>query len=150
MASANFNEEIIDLTEVVEEGPGVKKRQPISPPLPPRREPHRTQEDFQSIPDSPLKKFILAEQEEPPTPQMRREVPKRPPPPLDPPKPSPGPPEKDSRLLEQSAAAQVEKWMNREGAQLIERMIRKMFPPIAEEVLRKEIEKLKAEAGEKS
>jgi hypothetical protein len=148
MASANFNEEIIELTEVVEEGPGVKKRT-ITPSPPAPKRTYRSEDDFQSIPDSPLKKFILAEKEEDPTPQLKREVPKSPPPPPEPPRMSPGPSEKDPRLLEQSAAAQVEKWMNREGAQLIERLIRKMFPPIAEEVLRKEIEKLKAEAEEK-
>jgi uncharacterized small protein (DUF1192 family) len=33
---------------------------------------------------------------------------------------------------------------------MLERMVREMFPRIAQEVLRKEIEKLKAEAEEKS
>ena len=146
MASANFNEEIIELTDVVEEGPGVKKRTVI-PPAP--KKTYASEDDFQSIPDSPLKKFILAEKEEDPTPHLRREAPKSPPSPPEPPRLSPSPPEKDPRLMEQSVAAQVEKWMNREGAQLIERIIRKMFPPIAEEVLRKEIEKLKADAEDK-
>ena len=147
MANGNFNEEIIELTDVVEEGPGVKKRPPIPPPAP-RKEPQRDDEVFQSIPDSPLKKFILAEKEDP-TPQLKRELPKSPPPQPEPSRPSPVPGAKDSRLLEQSVAAEVEKWMNREGAQVIERLLRKMFYPIAEEVLRKEIEKLKAEAEEK-
>jgi hypothetical protein len=148
MANGNFNEEIIELTEVVEEGPGVKKKPILPPTPPPRKETQRDEEVFQSIPDSPLKKFILAEKEDP-TPQLKREILKSPPPLPEPPRPSPVPAEKDSRLLEQAAAAQVEKWMNREGAQVIERLLRKMFYPIAEEVLRKEIEKLKAEAEEK-
>jgi hypothetical protein len=149
MANANFNEEIIELTEVVEEGPAIKKRPTSSLPPMPKKETPSNEADFQSIPDSPLKKFILAEPEDS-TLQVKPEVPKSPPPPPEPPRPSPAPSGKDSRPLEQSAAAQVEKWMNREGTQVIERLLRKMFPPIAEEVLRKEIEKLKAEAEEKS
>jgi hypothetical protein len=150
MSSANFNEEIIELTEVVEEGAGVKKRPVAPPPPPPKKETLQNEDVFQSIPDSPLKKFILAEQQEDPTPQLKREFPKSPSPPPEPFKPASLPAEEDIRRLEQSLAEQVEKWMSRQGTPMLERMVREMFPRIAQEVLRKEIEKLKAEAEEKS
>jgi len=45
--------------------------------------------------------------------------------------------------------AGAEEWMASEGVRVLERVAREMFPKIAEEVLRKEIEKLKAEVKEK-
>ena len=45
--------------------------------------------------------------------------------------------------------ARAEEWMASEGVRILERVAREMFPKIAEEVLRKEIEKLKAEIKEK-
>ena len=44
----------------------------------------------------------------------------------------------------------IEKWMASEGSRVLERVAREMFPMIAAEVLRQEIEKLKAEAEEKA
>jgi len=45
--------------------------------------------------------------------------------------------------------ARAEEWMAAEGVRVLERVAREMFPKIAEEVLRREIAKLKAEVEEK-
>jgi hypothetical protein len=45
--------------------------------------------------------------------------------------------------------ARAEEWMASEGVRVMERVAREMFPEIAKEVLRKEIEKLKSEIKEK-
>jgi hypothetical protein len=45
--------------------------------------------------------------------------------------------------------AEAEQWMATEGAKILERTAREMFPKIAAEILREEIARLKAEAEEK-
>jgi hypothetical protein len=62
-----------------------------------------------------------------------------------------GAPEYASKLLATKNAlkARAEEWMASEGVRILERVAREMFPKIAEDVLRKEIEKLKAEVKEK-
>jgi len=45
--------------------------------------------------------------------------------------------------------SRVEKWTAQEGVRVMERVAREIFPKVAEEMIRKEIEKLKAEAEEK-
>jgi hypothetical protein len=45
--------------------------------------------------------------------------------------------------------AESQQWMATEGAKILERVAREMFPKIAAEVLREEIARLKAEAEEK-
>jgi len=54
-------------------------------------------------------------------------------------------------LLAMKSALKVsaEEWMASEGVKVLERVAREMFPRIAEAVLRKEIDKLKAEIKEK-
>jgi hypothetical protein len=56
-----------------------------------------------------------------------------------------------SELLVMKSALKVraEEWMASEGVKVLERVAREMFPRIAEAVLRKEIDKLKAESKEK-
>jgi hypothetical protein len=56
-----------------------------------------------------------------------------------------------SELLAMKSALTVkaEEWMAAEGVKVLERVAREMFPRIAEAVLRKEIDKLKAESKEK-
>lgn len=79
MADREKDEPIIELTDVVEEGPApatggwkeppplpVQEKKIAEPPKIPRRETSRSLEDFKAIPESPLKKFLLAEEE--PTP----------------------------------------------------------------------------------
>jgi hypothetical protein len=43
----------------------------------------------------------------------------------------------------------TEEWMGSDGIRVLERVAREMFPLIATEVLRQEIEKLKVDAEEK-
>jgi hypothetical protein len=57
--------------------------------------------------------------------------------------------EADMRAVRQAKLARMEKWVAGEGAQILERVARELFPKIAEDLIRKEIEKLKAEAEEK-
>ena len=55
-----------------------------------------------------------------------------------------------SELLAMKSALKVrEEWMASEGVKVLERVAREMFPRIAEAVLRKEIDKLKAEIKER-
>jgi hypothetical protein len=204
------DEPIIDLTEVVEEAPGPsegawiqsspspappaapEKKAPEPPPVPPKKEPLRMAEELKGIPDSPLKKFILAEEEAPgqfstppakapgfpplspqpprifpepsrPTPAPRvnfpeapKTFPEPPPVPSEPARPSPEPPkppvlnvEAELRSIREAMLSRVERWVSQEGVQVLERAAREMFPKIAEEVLRKEIEKIKADAEER-
>jgi len=199
------DDRIIDLTEVVEEAPGPavgswmesspppapEKKAPEPPPVPPGKEPIRIEEELRGIPDSPLKKFILAEEEtsiQAPPPQAK--VPQAPvfstPPRISPepvkpaagprfpfpetPRPAPEqahlPPESvrstpepprppalnveaELRTIREAMLSRVERWVSQEGVQVLERVAREIFPKIAEEVLRKEIEKMKAEAEER-
>ncbi len=53
------------------------------------------------------------------------------------------------RALREAMLARVEKWVAQEGVRVLERVAREIFPRIAEDMIRKEIEKLKAEAEEK-
>jgi hypothetical protein len=56
-----------------------------------------------------------------------------------------------SELLAMKSALTVkaEEWIASEGVRVLERVAREMFPRIAEGVLRREIDKLKAEMKEK-
>ena len=51
--------------------------------------------------------------------------------------------------MKSALKARAEEWMASEGAKILERVAREMFPRIAEAVLRREIDKLKAEIKEK-
>ena len=203
------DEPIIELTEVVEDAPepsggswmensplpaptpAPQKRIPEPPPVLPREDFPRMDEALKRIPDSPLKKFILSEEE--PTgnlpPQAKGpELPPLPPQPPrispEPAKPAPAPRftfpealrptpeprqitpepvrsvaespkpqvinvEEELRIIREAMLSRVERWVSQEGVQVLERVARDIFPKIAEEVLRKEIERLKAEAEEK-
>ncbi len=57
--------------------------------------------------------------------------------------------ESEVRDLKKALEERTREWMASEGVQVMERVAREIFPRIAEEVLRKEIEKLKAESEEK-
>jgi hypothetical protein len=224
MAERKRDGSIIDLTEVVEEGPGpggaswmesaptpakeVKAPAPASerkvPEVPriPRRESPPAQDHLSEIPESPLKKFLLADDEPtgqfipppPPAPEKTQgfappgaqpprpapqpprfspaagRVPPEPPgPPPEPmraapelPRPVPEPPrfvpdppkpaipsvDAEMRALREAMLNRVEKWAAQEGAQVLERVAREIFPRVAEKVIREEIEKLKKEAEE--
>ncbi len=199
------DEPIIELTEVVEEAPepsGGSWMENSSPPAPQKRAPEpspvlpgedapRTDEALKRVPDSPLKKFILSEEEptgklpppakvpefpilrpQPPRispepakpapapritfPEARRPDPEYSPMPPGPVQVSPEPPkppvmdvEAELRIIREAMLSRVERWVSQEGVQVLERVAREIFPKIAEEVLRKEIEKIKAEAKEK-
>ena len=50
--------------------------------------------------------------------------------------------------MKSALTVKAEEWMASEGVRVLERVAREMFPRIAEGVLRREIEKLKAEIKE--
>lgn len=149
-------------------------------------------EALKGVPDSPLKKFILTDEETtgplptppPKAPEFTSLPPQPPrifPEPVKPapsssaafpeaPRPAPEPPqmpaeplqsapaspkppainvEEELRIIREAMLSRVEKWLSQEGVQVLERVGREIFPRIAEETLRKEIEKIKAEAEEK-
>ena len=51
--------------------------------------------------------------------------------------------------MKSALTVKVEEWMASEGVRVLERVDREMFPRIAEGVLQREIDKLKAEIKEK-
>ena len=51
--------------------------------------------------------------------------------------------------MKSAMKVKAEEWLSSEGVRVLERVAREMFPRIAEAVLRKEIDKLKAEIKEK-
>lgn len=137
MSEAGKNEEIIDLTEVVEEGPGEPGMEP------------KEMEVAGSIEEPPLEELPILGREGEHFPEMEDKTPA-----LSPGVPEPRRPlfpdqELDVRALKETLTAKVQEWVVSEGAQVLERVAREIFPKIAEEVLRKEIEKLKGEAEEK-
>jgi hypothetical protein len=224
------DESIIDLTEVVEEAPshppggawmesppapGPEKKAAEAAPEPkgseppniPRKDSPVIMDDLKDIPESPLKKFLLAEDEPtgqfppppppavpptdrptgsppaptqasrpateppklfPPTPRIPPEPPRKfhepvrtaPEPSRPAPEPSrlaPEPPkipapdmEAEMRAIREAMMSRVEKWVAQEGAQILERVAREVFPKVAGEIIREEIEKLKKEAEDRS
>ena len=222
------DESIIDLTEVVEEAPQPAEAAWMEPPpapgpekkaseaapenkIPeapkiPRRDSPALVDDLEEIPESPLKKFLLAEDEptgqfppppppavpppvkptgfspastqpsrpavEPPRPSLLAqrtpsEIPRKLPEPArmvpEPSRPTPEPPrfgteppkpsapnlEAEMQAIREAMMSRVEKWVAQDGAQILERVAREVFPRVAEEIIRKEIEKLKKEAEER-
>jgi len=222
------DESIIDLTEVVEDAPkpggGTWTEPPLAPgpekkvspaapenkipepPKIPRKDSPVVVDDLKGIPESPLKKFLLAEEEptgqfppppppgvppalkptgfSPPSSQAPRPAPEPPrpapqaprvspePPRLvheparvapEPPRPAPEPPrfgseppkipapniEAEMRAIREAMLSRVGKWVAQDGGQILERVAREVFPKVAEEIIRKEIEKLKKEAEER-
>ena len=229
MAERKNDDSIIDLTEIVEEGPAPTgatwveptpapakeakaplpppEKKVAEPPRSPRRESPLAHDHFDEIPESPLKKFLLAEDEptgqfppppiptsppqppgkplgfstpgpqpprpvpEPPkpspaaglvpleapkpAPEPARVAPEPPRPIPEPPRPAPEPPrpplpnvDAEMRALREAMLNRVEKWVAQEGTEVLERVAREIFPRVAEEVIRQEIEKLKKEAEE--
>ena len=121
MTNVDQKEEIIELTDVVKEGlsPGGKDRlQAFSPPA---SEEKTTGPD----PDQRSDKNL-----EPPREESRPLSLKL---------------ESEGRAKKESLKLGAEEWMASEGGRILEQVAREMFPQIAREVLRQEIEKLKAE-----
>ena len=89
----------------------------------------------------------------PEAPRPHPEPPPMPPEPVQAPSEPPKSPvmdvEAELRIIREAMLSRVERWVSQEGVQALERVAREIFPKIAEEVLRKEIEKIKAEAEEK-
>ena len=192
MTDRKNDELIIELTEVVEEAPSSTAgewMETTPPPSPEKKivEPPNVakkvnpinSEALKDIPESPLKKFLLAEEEPtlPDTPPIpgkplgfSRPGPQPVRPVQEPLQPAPGPPrmaagppgpapvsprpsrpnvEAEMQAIREAMLARVEKWVAQEGVRVLERVGREIFPKIAEDMIRKEIEKLKTEAEEK-
>lgn len=137
MREGKENEEIIELTEVVEEGIlnlEVRLQEPAIPESTPENLPG------ESPPPQPEEKHSPGIGEGASQPSRDLPLP-------------PGfflqDSGAESQPVKETLKAQVEKWVASEGARVLERVAKEMFPRIAEEVLRREIEKLKAEAEEK-
>ena len=124
MAEVEKDEEIIELTEVVEEKPGAGGREGESTFFPSNSD-KKTME-----PSIELERDRTQESPPPSRPSSREYT-------------------SEVQAVENALKARAEEWMASEGVRVMEQAARKMFPKIAEEVLRKEIEKLKAEIKEK-
>lgn len=124
MADAKKDEPIIELTEVVEEAPGPAEGRWMETAPPPSQPPNPSAEPSRFGSEQP-----------PITPE--------------PPRPSLPNIEAEMRAIREALLARVEKWTALEGVGVLERVAREIFPRIAEEILKKEIKKLKAEAEEK-
>jgi hypothetical protein len=169
MTDVEKDEEIIELTEVVEEEPASDERDrtglfaPSTPELKiaepsidlqrepdrePRKDGSREPGGGLVIPDSPLKGILLSDKEKEkgrkigegqgislPIPEPSRSL-------------SPDF-EVELRALREALTAKAEAWMASEGVRVLERVAREIFPQIAEGVLRREVERLKAEVKEK-
>lgn len=129
MTDRKTDEEIIELTEVVEEGsPIAPKRKEESPLEPTRGTPSGNLVDYEKKPSSgtPSEKKAAAAG----------------------PRFTSSSYEAETLALQEKWNARIEAWFAKEGVQTLERVAREMFPRIAEKVLRMEIEKLKKEAEE--
>ncbi len=128
MMTDSKNEEIIDLTEVVEEGPsfaGKEKDDPFTTPLASPKMDFREEE--KKPPGEPLpEKKPVADSGRPSSPGYEAEI----------------------MALQERWNARVEAWFAKEGIQILERVARETFPKIAEKVLRTEIDKMKTEIEE--
>ncbi|MGD0625305.1 MAG: hypothetical protein ABSB32_11370 [Thermodesulfobacteriota bacterium] len=121
MTNVDQNEEIIELTDVIKEklGPGGKDRlQAFSPSA-------SEEKTTGPAPDQRSDKNL-----EPPKEESR---------------PLSLTHESEGRAMRESPKVGAEEWMASEGVRILEQVAREMFPQIAREVLRQEIEKLKAE-----
>ncbi len=125
--SKGEKEEIIDLTEVVEEPSGSEKREYRERAAAAQDSSRGAERPFgEPWPSQTEVQSLLKEMEE-----IRAEVNKM-------------------GVQKEALQRKIEEWMAVEGSRVCERVAREMFPAIAAEVLRQEIEKLKAEAEEKA
>jgi len=124
MTNAKKNEEIIDLTDVVNEewGPAGRDRPiPFSPPA--------SEEKISGAgPDQKSDKNLEPRMEKGP--------------------PFPRDHGLEGRNMKEALRVRADEWMASEGVRVLERIAREMFPKIAREVLGQEVEKLKAEVKE--
>jgi len=147
-------EEIIDLTEMVEEPSisGEKENRGVAAKAEDQagggERPSEGAWPSRPEVESPLP--IAVTPEEKPAPETEPKAPTDGPRALESPKPVCADSESAAQALQEALTAKAEKWLSDEGQQILERVAREMFPVIATEVLRQEIEKLKAEAEEKA
>jgi len=141
-------EEIIELTEVVEESSSSTERgnaETSGRPNHERREEEESQEEAASSPSEAMPSLITPPTpEEKPVPETerntRQEVSRTAEPP-----PSFEDYESEVRALREAFNARAERWLGTEGVQVLNQGVREMIPRIAEEEMEKEIEKFKAE-----
>jgi len=124
MAEAEKDEEIIELTEVVEEKVGAGGRQGEDIFFPSNSDQKTMEASIELGRDRNLEPPLRSG---PSSQEYASEV----------------------QAVKNVLKARAEEWMASEGVRVMERVAREMFPEIAEEVLRKEIEKLKSEMKEK-
>jgi hypothetical protein len=116
MAEEKGSGEIIELTEVVEEAPGAMKH-PGGVPADLNPAPKPLFRIQTGFPGAPPPAFPLVQD-----------------------------PAAEFERLKEALTRKTEAWIASEGPRILERAAREMFPKIAQEVLRQEIEKIKTEA----
>lgn len=142
-------EEIIDLTEVVEESSisGEKENQGVSAKAEDQARGGKglPEEAWPSRPEveSPLR--IAVTPEEKPAPETEQNAPMDVPRTVESPKPVFADSESAVQALREALSAKAEKWLTVEGQQILDQGAREMIPRIAAEALGKEIEKMRAE-----
>jgi hypothetical protein len=146
MAEKNMDEDIIDLTEVVDEelNPAWKIGREAAPAVEPAV---GIKKEKMGEPEMPRKKLDLSYGKEDPTQKIEPEPLRRFSPGAMTPKPAtPQSYEPEVLELKDVLRNRAEEWISRQGVQIMEQIAREMFPKIAQDVLRREIEKIKAEA----
>ncbi|MDH4264900.1 MAG: hypothetical protein OEW45_04610 [Deltaproteobacteria bacterium] len=141
-------EEIIELTEVVEESSSYTERgnaETSGRPNHERREEEGSQEEAASSPSEAMPSLITPPTpEEKPVPETERNTCQEVSRPAEPP-PLCEDYESEVRALREALNARAERWLGTEGVQVLNQGVREMIPRIAEEEMEKEIEKFKAE-----
>ena len=153
MVEANKNEKIIELTEIVEEKP-IK----FSPPAlakeiadsggKKKEEPQPVKGIPGTLKNSPPRNAPLNYEKEPAG-KTDLEAPNRSIPVSRSSQPLYLDYETEVQDMKKALDAKAREWVASEGVKVMERVAREIFPRIAEEILQKEIEKLKTEAEEK-
>ena len=129
------NEEIIELTEVLEEGPAFAAKNNPGERL--SLTPERKKDSLEGLKSQEQKAReatprVAAEAVYPEIEALKKEVEK-------------------IQAQGEELSRRTQSWLESEGKQILEKIARELFPPMAEKILRQEIEKLKEESrsGEK-
>ncbi|MDI6753420.1 MAG: hypothetical protein QME78_03390 [Thermodesulfobacteriota bacterium] len=142
-------EEIIELTEVVDESPRPEEKKGEKASFGPADEPGEGQshqrEAMQSPPEGISPVMAIPDWEKSPAPVIEQSVAKDEPREVEQAKPSFYDYESEIRSLREALNARAERWLATEGIQVLHQISREMIPRIAQELFGREIEKLKEE-----
>lgn len=147
MTGIEKTEEIIELTDVVEDGPGPLAERPFPPPSSGEIGGEGIDNRLQREGGNPWLESIPTAAD--PALSLREEAGEGGSAPEEIPYHSRPPGEAEIQDWKEIFSARVEEWLASAGAGILERMGREVFPRVAEKIIRQEIEKLKNEAEEK-